>query len=102
MAEPTPNSPGNRIGGPGSLAGRHALVIGASSGIGLATAEALIQSGRGAEANAIIDKARDVAVAMRFAELAAALPQTNVAIPTTDSNARVTVPLRPPAAPRQP
>ncbi|MBK7906207.1 MAG: DUF2723 domain-containing protein [Gemmatimonadetes bacterium] len=69
---------------------------------GLATAEALIQSGRGAEANAIIDKARDVAVAMRFAELAAALPQTNVAIPTTDSNARVTVPLRPPAAPRQP
>lgn len=36
---------GNRIGGTGSLAGRRALVIGASSGIGLATAEALAVDG---------------------------------------------------------
>lgn len=36
---------GNRIGGPGSLAGQRALVIGASSGIGLATAEALAIDG---------------------------------------------------------
>lgn len=36
---------GNRIGGPGSLAGRRALVVGASSGIGLATAEALAVDG---------------------------------------------------------
>jgi NAD(P)-dependent dehydrogenase (short-subunit alcohol dehydrogenase family) len=36
---------GNRIGGPGSLAGKRALVIGASSGIGLATAEALLADG---------------------------------------------------------
>ncbi|MEM9173666.1 MAG: SDR family NAD(P)-dependent oxidoreductase [Myxococcota bacterium] len=36
---------GNRIGGPGSLSGRRALVIGASSGIGLATAEALLADG---------------------------------------------------------
>jgi len=39
------SAPGNRIGGPGSLAGRRALVIGASSGIGLATAEALAVDG---------------------------------------------------------
>ncbi len=38
-------SPGNKIGGPGSLAGRRALVIGASSGIGLATAETLLVDG---------------------------------------------------------
>ena len=36
---------GNRIGGPGSLAGKRALVIGASSGIGLATAETLLADG---------------------------------------------------------
>lgn len=36
---------GNRIGGPGSLAGKRALVIGASSGIGLATTEALLADG---------------------------------------------------------
>lgn len=36
---------GNRIGGPGSLAGKRAIVIGASSGIGLATAEALAVDG---------------------------------------------------------
>ncbi|MBY0400414.1 SDR family oxidoreductase [Myxococcota bacterium] len=36
---------GNRIGGPGSLADQRALVIGASSGIGLATAEALAVDG---------------------------------------------------------
>lgn len=36
---------GNRIGGAGSLAGQRALVIGASSGIGLATAEALAIDG---------------------------------------------------------
>ncbi len=35
----------NRIGGPGSLAGKRAIVIGASSGIGLATAEALAVDG---------------------------------------------------------
>ena len=40
-----PNKPGNRIGGPGSLAGKRAIVIGASSGIGLATAEALAVDG---------------------------------------------------------
>ncbi|MEZ4331998.1 MAG: SDR family oxidoreductase [Myxococcota bacterium] len=39
------NGIGNRIGGAGSLAGRRALVIGASSGIGLATAEALAVDG---------------------------------------------------------
>lgn len=38
-------SPGNRIGGPQSLAGRRAIVIGASSGIGLATTEALLADG---------------------------------------------------------
>lgn len=47
---PVPASPisspiGNRIGGPGSLDGRNAIVIGASSGIGLATAEALAVDG---------------------------------------------------------
>lgn len=36
---------GNRIGGPGSLANRRALVVGASSGIGLATVEALLVDG---------------------------------------------------------
>ena len=36
---------GNKIGGPGSLAGKRALVIGASSGIGLATAETLLVDG---------------------------------------------------------
>jgi NAD(P)-dependent dehydrogenase (short-subunit alcohol dehydrogenase family) len=40
-----PTPPGNRIGGPGSLAGKRAIVIGASSGIGLATAEALAVDG---------------------------------------------------------
>lgn len=38
-------SSANRIGGPGSLAGKRAIVIGASSGIGLATAEALAVDG---------------------------------------------------------
>ncbi|MFO0691306.1 MAG: SDR family oxidoreductase [Myxococcota bacterium] len=42
---PIAHSPGNRIGGPGSLAGQRAIVIGASSGIGLATAEALAVDG---------------------------------------------------------
>lgn len=54
MATPTTSNPGatassnhlgNRIGGPGSLAGKRALVVGASSGIGLATAEALAVDG---------------------------------------------------------
>lgn len=36
---------GNRVGGPGSLDGKRALVIGASSGIGLATAETLLADG---------------------------------------------------------
>ena len=36
---------GNRIGGAGSLAGRRAIVIGATSGIGLATAETLLTDG---------------------------------------------------------
>lgn len=36
---------GNRIGGPNSLAGKRALVVGASSGIGLATAENLLADG---------------------------------------------------------
>lgn len=44
MSNFQPSSP-NRIGGPGSLAGRRAIVIGASSGIGLATAEALAVDG---------------------------------------------------------
>jgi len=39
------NGIGNRIGGPGSLGGKRALVVGASSGIGLATAEALAVDG---------------------------------------------------------
>ena len=40
-----PEGIGNRIGGPGSLSGRRALVIGASSGIGLAAAETLLADG---------------------------------------------------------
>lgn len=36
---------GNKIGGPDSLAGKRAIVIGASSGIGLATAETLLVDG---------------------------------------------------------
>ena len=36
---------GNRIGGPGSLSGKRAIIIGASSGIGLATAETLLVDG---------------------------------------------------------
>ena len=36
---------GNKIGGPDSLAGHRAIVIGASSGIGLATAETLLVDG---------------------------------------------------------
>jgi len=38
-------SMGNRIGGEGSLAGQRAIVIGATSGIGLASAEALLVDG---------------------------------------------------------
>jgi NAD(P)-dependent dehydrogenase (short-subunit alcohol dehydrogenase family) len=45
MEQAIRSTPGNRIGGPGSLAGKRALVIGASSGIGLATAEALAVDG---------------------------------------------------------
>jgi NAD(P)-dependent dehydrogenase (short-subunit alcohol dehydrogenase family) len=45
MAHPQQGGIGNRIGGPGSLAGKRALVIGASSGIGLATVEALAVDG---------------------------------------------------------
>ena len=45
MTTPSRNGIGNRIGGPDSLAGRHALVIGASSGIGLASAETLLADG---------------------------------------------------------
>ena len=45
MVNPNQNKLGNRIGGPGSLAGKRAIVIGASSGIGLATAEALAVDG---------------------------------------------------------
>lgn len=36
---------GNKIGGPDSLAGQRAIVIGASSGIGLSTAETLLHDG---------------------------------------------------------
>jgi len=39
------NGIGNKIGGPGSLAGKRALVIGASSGIGLSTVETLLVDG---------------------------------------------------------
>jgi len=45
MANPNQTKLGNRIGGPGSLAGKRAIVIGASSGIGLATAETLAVDG---------------------------------------------------------
>lgn len=38
-------SMGSRIGGPGSLAGQRAIVVGASSGIGLSTAETLLHDG---------------------------------------------------------
>lgn len=39
------NEIGNKIGGPDSLTGKRAIVIGASSGIGLATAETLLVDG---------------------------------------------------------
>ncbi len=68
---------------------------------GLATAEALFQSGRGAEANGIIRTARDVALAMQLKQLAAALP-VDAGLPSSDSNAMTTIPLRPPAAQKQP
>lgn len=45
MSDSSLSVPGNRIGGPGSLANRRALVIGASSGIGLAATEALLVDG---------------------------------------------------------
>lgn len=45
MAKSDETGVGNRIGGPDSLRGKRALVIGASSGIGLATAEALLADG---------------------------------------------------------
>lgn len=45
MSNQPPTPPGNRIGGPGSLSGKRVIVIGASSGIGLATAEALAVDG---------------------------------------------------------
>ena len=48
---------GNRIGGPGSLAGKRAIVIGASSGIGLATAETLL-----AEEETVTDRHVEAAV----------------------------------------
>jgi len=45
MPPPNASSLGSRIGGPKSLAGKRALVIGASSGIGLATAGSLLADG---------------------------------------------------------
>ena len=45
MAQSNGAKIGNRIGGPGSLSGKRAIVIGASSGIGLATAENLLADG---------------------------------------------------------
>lgn len=45
MPEGASGGIGNRIGGPGSLAGQRAIVIGASSGIGLAAAETLLVDG---------------------------------------------------------
>lgn len=68
---------------------------------GLATAEALFQSGRQAEANGIVRTARDVALAMRLKQLADALP-VETGLPSSDSNALTTIPLRPPPAQKQP
>ena len=45
MSSSIKNALGNKIGGPESLAGLRALVIGASSGIGLSTAETLLVDG---------------------------------------------------------
>lgn len=45
MTTTPPDAFGHRIGGPDSLTGQRALVIGASSGIGLATAETLLVDG---------------------------------------------------------
>lgn len=69
---------GNRIGGPGSLAGRRALVIGASSGIGQATAEALLADGADVLACArSADRLEQAA-----AELRAAVPDTKGSLST--------------------
>jgi len=62
---------------------------------GLATAEGLMQSGRQAEADKIIDTTREVAVAMRFAEIADNLPQPTAPV-ITDTGARTAVPTKKP------
>ncbi len=61
---------------------------------GLATAEALMGSGRQAEADAIINTTRDVALAMRFNDIAAALPAA-APLPSSDSAVRTPVPMQP-------
>ena len=63
---------------------------------GLATAEGLLQQGRTAEADKIIGTTRDVAVAMRFGEIAANLPTATTPVPASDSAAKTPVPVRTP------
>ena len=91
----------NEFKAPASLIRKGDWVDGPSKGIpalvvttGIATAEALMQAGRQADAERIIATTREVAVAMRFDDLVRSLaPQPPV--PTSDAPAKTPVPVRP-------
>jgi hypothetical protein len=62
---------------------------------GIATAEALMQVGRQSEAEGIIKTAREVAVAMRFDDIARSLGPVPPP-PTNDAPAKTPIPVRQP------
>jgi len=61
---------------------------------GVATAEALMRTGRQAEANAVLDRSRDVATAMRFGSIVNQLVSPPPA-PSGDTQVRTPVPAKP-------
>ena len=93
----------NEFKAPASLIRKGDWVDGPSKGIpglvvttGIATAEALMQAGRQADAERIIATTREVAVAMRFDDLVRSLaPQLPTPPPTNDAPAKTPVPVRP-------
>ncbi len=90
----------NEFRAPASLIRKGDWVDGPSKGIpglvvtsGIATAEALMQAGRQRDAEAIISTTRQVAVAMRFDDIARSL--TPLPLPTSDSPAKTPIPVKP-------